>query len=223
MKNHLSLLSRFAVVALATGGLCYGSSASAETKPGTAYATPTPENLSSMASSRVKPNKAELAKMKADKEAKAGNSTAAGTQASTTALDSQDRDFLMAAGKGGMEEVDMGKMAAKKGQSAEVKNIGKMMVTDHSKANKELMALAKKKGVQLNAGHTMAKMDDANFDHAYLDQMVMDHKKTIATFEKEAKKGKDADVKAWASQTLPTLKKHLSTVQAAQKTMKKAG
>ena len=132
------------------------------------------------------------------------------------ALDSKDKDFMMDAAKGGTMEVEMGKMAEQKGTSAEVKKVGKTMVTDHSKANDQLMALAKKKGVALDTSRKMEKMDDSKFDHEYLEQIVKDHDKDIAAFEKEAKDGKDADVKAWAGKTLPTLKKHLQMVKDAQ-------
>ncbi len=145
----------------------------------------------------------------------------AAEKAADMQVDQKDKDFMMEAGKGGMMEVDAGKMAEEKGKSADVKKIGKMMVTDHTKANNELMALAKKKGVMLDTTHKMEKMDESNFDQAYLDSMVKDHEKDIAAFEKEAKDGKDAETKSWASKTLPTLKKHLKMVQDAQAKMKK--
>ena len=116
----------------------------------------------------------------------------------------------------------MGKMAEQKGQSAEVKKIGQMMVTDHTKANNELMALDSKKGVTLDTNHkTTPTMGGANFDQEYLDDMVKDHQKDIAAFENQAKNGVDPDVKSWAGKTLPTLKKHLKAVQDAQSKVKK--
>ncbi len=142
--------------------------------------------------------------------------------AASVELDSQDKDFIMEAAKGGMMEVDMGKMAQQQGKSAEVKKIGKMMVTDHTKANNQLMAIAKKKNVTVDTSHKMEKMNGADFDKEYLDQMVKDHDKDIAAFEKEAKNGKDADVKGFASKTLPTLKKHLQMVKDAQGKMSNA-
>jgi putative membrane protein len=83
------------------------------------------------------------------------------------------------------------------------------------------MALAKKKGVTLDTSHSADKMSDANFDQEYMDDMVKDHEKDVAAFEKEAKDGKDADVKSWASKTLPTLKKHLKMAQDTQGKLKK--
>jgi putative membrane protein len=47
--------------------------------------------------------------------------------------------------------------------------------------------------------------------------MVSDHKKDISEFKSEASKAKDADVKQFASSTLPTLEEHLNLAQAADK------
>jgi len=156
-----------------------------------------------------------------------GSSSSASTPSRTTntpntpnkgggQLSNDDKNFIMEAGKGGMMEVEMGKTAQQKGQSAEVKDVGSMMVTDHTKANNELMGLAQKKGVKLGGAEKAHKMNDANFDKEYLSMMLQDHEKDIAAFEKEAKSGSDPDVKSWASKTLPTLKKHLQAVQQAQ-------
>ena len=138
-------------------------------------------------------------------------------------VDQKDKDFMMEAAKSGMMEVDMGKMAEQKGQSGDVKMLGQKMVADHTKANNELMGLAKQKGVMLDTKHKMMKLGASNFDQAWLAQMVTDHQKTIALFEGEAKGGKDGATKKFASKNLPTLKSHLKMVQAAQgKMMKKA-
>jgi putative membrane protein len=137
------------------------------------------------------------------------------------ALSMKDKSFMKDAAKGGMMEVDMGKMAQEKGKSADVKKIGGQMVADHSKANAELMAIAKKKGVDLSKEKPSAhKMDEANFDKAYIDMMVKDHEKDLAAFQAEAKDGTDAEVKAFADKTSKVVKKHLDMVKAAQAKMK---
>lgn len=51
------------------------------------------------------------------------------------------------------------------------------------------------------------------FDKAYMADMVKDHKKDIADFQKESSNGQDSDVKQFASQTLPTLQDHLKQAQ----------
>src|SRR6187397_2898953 len=113
-------------------------------------------------------------------------------------------DFMHEAAEGGMAEVEMGKMAAKKAQNAEVKKFAQMMVTDHSKANEELKGIATKKSITLpaDAGSKKGDMDKlttasgADFDRTYVDMMVKDHEKDVAAFEKQASGSTDPDVKA---------------------------
>lgn len=137
------------------------------------------------------------------------------------ALSAKDKSFMKEAAMGGMMEVEMGKMAQQKGKSAEVKKIGSTMVADHTKANNELMAIAKKKGVDLSKEKPKShSMGDANFDKEYIDMMVKDHEKDLAAFRAEAKNGTDADVKAFASKTSAVIKKHLDMTKAAQAKVK---
>ena len=58
-----------------------------------------------------------------------------------------------------------------------------------------------------------AKLSGAAFDRAYIQHMVAGHRKAVAAFKKESTSGKDPDVKAWATKTLPTIEDHLKTAQ----------
>jgi putative membrane protein len=58
-----------------------------------------------------------------------------------------DRVFVHAAAIGGMAEVEFGKLAQEKGQNEAVKEFGRRMVDDHSKANDRLAGLAKDDGI----------------------------------------------------------------------------
>ena len=59
-----------------------------------------------------------------------------------------------------------------------------------------------------------------DFDKDYIDMMVKDHKEDIELFEKEAEKGNDADLKAWANAKLPTLREHLRMAESIQQDIK---
>jgi len=142
-----------------------------------------------------------------------------------------DRKFVMEAAHGNMAEVELGKLAADKGASDAVKQFGKRMTDDHGKANAELKDFAEKKGLtlpaDLDAKHKqlrdrLAKLNGADFDRAYANEMVKDHKKDVADFKREAKGAKDPDLKAWASKTLPTLEDHLKQAQDMQAQLKSA-
>jgi putative membrane protein len=133
-----------------------------------------------------------------------------------------DSKFAMMAAMGGMEEVEMGRLAAQKGASDEVKQFGQRMVDDHTKANEQLMQVASSKGMTLPTAldpkHQMemqklSAMSGDAFDRAYVKMMVKDHKKDVAEFQKEASRGADADIKSFAATTLPTLQEHLQMIQ----------
>jgi putative membrane protein len=134
-----------------------------------------------------------------------------------------DNRFMMEAAAGGLAEVELGRMASTKAANAEVKQFAEMMVQDHSKANDELKSIAANKGVkipaELDADHKAVQEDlrskvGAEFDRAYINAMVADHKKTVALFEAESQNGNDPEIKAFATKTLPVLRKHLEAVTA---------
>lgn len=157
------------------------------------------------------------------------SSMTAGTSSKKDTSMSADRDFVMEAAGGGLMEVTLGKLAQVNASSAKVKGFGQMMITDHSKANTELKAVAAKKNIAIppTPMEKQQKMIDdlkakkgADFDKAYVDMMVDDHKEDVGKFQDEANKGNDADVKAFASKTLPVLTKHLEHIQKIQDGMK---
>lgn len=143
----------------------------------------------------------------------------------------KDTEFAVAAADGGMLEVELGKLAQTNGSSAEVKSFAQMMIDDHSKANEELMALAQQKNITLPTSLSedkqkkyddLAKKTGKDFDDAYTDFMVKDHKDDIDSFKKEADKGNDADLKAWAAGKVSVLEHHLEMAQNAEKAVDKA-
>ncbi|HEY6070641.1 MAG TPA: DUF4142 domain-containing protein [Chthoniobacterales bacterium] len=132
-------------------------------------------------------------------------------------LSAADKSFMMNAAKGGMMEVEMGKMAAQNGQNADVKKFGNRMVTDHGKANNELMALAKEEGVTLPGAKSPGKWKS---DKDYMDDMVKDHQKDLAEFQKEAQSGTDPDLKAFAAKGAKMVSTHLKLAQETQGKLK---
>jgi putative membrane protein len=139
-------------------------------------------------------------------------------KAATAARPGSDQAWVMNTAKGGMAEVELGKLAVDKASNADVKKFAQRMVDDHSKANDELKALAGTKGITLPAGpdaaqkathDRLAKLSGPAFDRAYMQVMVQDHTKAVAGFKSESQAGKDADIKAFAAKTLPTVEDHL--------------
>ena len=135
-------------------------------------------------------------------------------------------DFAVKAANGGMMEVQMGEYASKNATDKSVKDFGSMMVKDHTKANDELKSLATSKNIALPAAvgqdatdmmTDLMKKKGKDFDKAYMNQMVKDHKDDIDLFQKTADNSKDSDIKAFAAKTLPTLQKHLNDAEAIVK------
>jgi putative membrane protein len=136
-------------------------------------------------------------------------------------LSAADEQFVNDAAMGGMYEVEAGQIATNKGTSNHVKMVAQRMVTDHTKANDQLMDIAKREGVTMPATMTTSQkemisklnsLQGTDFDKEYLKQQKKAHEETIAKFEKEAKSGSDAEVKQFAAQTLPTLQEHLRMI-----------
>ena len=165
-----------------------------------------------------------------------GQSTTNGAKAthSSASMTTADTTFAREAARGGMAEVKLGQLAEDKGSSQSVKDFGKRMVDDHSKANDQLKSVASSENMTLP--DTLSAKDQATydrlsrlsgtaFDKAYMRDMVSDHKTDIAAFEREAKDGRNTGIKDFASQTLPTLRDHLKqaeeTVQAVNGTSSK--
>src|SRR4051812_15500572 len=150
------------------------------------------------------------------------------TAAASTPLSKEDSSFVMEAAVGGMMEVEAGNLAQQNATNQRVKDFGSMMVTDHSKANSELASLASSHGITVPSAlpaneqkhlDAMKKMTGKTFDKHYVDMMVDDHKKDINKFKMAAEKCDDNQLKTWASNTLPTLQKHMDSVQAIKKGM----
>ena len=128
-----------------------------------------------------------------------------------------------------MAEVDAGKVAAQKARNEDVKKFAQHMVDDHGKMLQEVQQLAQSKGVDVpnapNAKHQEAlkklqSTSGAQFDKAYMSEMVKGHEETLKNVEKIASSAKDPDVKDAAQKALPDIKEHL---QMAKEISGKAG
>jgi len=156
------------------------------------------------------------------------NSSSAQTQTRAQATASttmkNDQSFVTKAAEGGLAEVELGKLAAQKASSPDVKNFAQRMVDDHSKANDELKSIASQKNITLPTAmsakdkadyNRFSKLSGAAFDRAYMQHMLSDHRTDISEFQYEARSGQDSDVRGFASKTLPTLQEHLKMAESA--------
>lgn len=121
-------------------------------------------------------------------------------------------------------EIAAGKLAQEKGQSQDVKRFGKTLVTDHTAADRKVMALAKQEKITLPAAEPMPadqpekadKMKSASgaeFDKMFAADMLEDHKKAIAEVQSARAGTADDKLKTLLAATLPVLEKHRDTAQ----------
>jgi putative membrane protein len=132
-----------------------------------------------------------------------------------------DRSFLRKAAEGGMKEVAVSQAVMDHLTNPQLKQFAQTMVTDHTAANNDLMALAGSKGVKLPSAKDWAEdwsKKTGDVDKKYIKEMVSDHKDAVKLFEKGSE-SKDADIAAFAQKTLPTLQHHLSMAEDLEKTV----
>jgi putative membrane protein len=139
-------------------------------------------------------------------------------------VDSADRTFLRQAAEINLSEVTLGQLAQEKASADVVKQFGQRMITDHTNAQQKLKDLAARVDVTLPDQATakdmalysrLAKLSGAEFDHVYINAMVQGHEQAVAQFKKESNTANSADVRTFASNTLPTLEEHLKLAHHA--------
>jgi len=138
-------------------------------------------------------------------------------------LSEADAKFVTDALTAGMMEIEAGNVAINNGSTKEIKDFGQMMVSDHTGANDELHSIAATKNATIPLKlsesaqqhvNDMKNMKGKEFDDHYKQMMADDHQKAVAMFEDASKNCSDADLKAWATKTLPGLKSHLEAAKA---------
>ncbi len=140
-----------------------------------------------------------------------------------TKLNASDTQFIQEEAAAGVALVKMAELGEKKAQREEVKAFAAMLVTDHTKANAELAALAASKGVQLSSEPADKHVDmqeklesksGAEFDKEFLSMVVDGHEECVENFEEASTDAQDSDVKAWATKMLPGLQAHLAKAES---------
>jgi putative membrane protein len=138
------------------------------------------------------------------------------------AVTSQDEMFATKAAQAGMAEVKLAQLALSKSNSPEVVAFARRMTADHGKANMELTSILKQKGLT-PPGSVGAKNEalmeklrgenGATFNTAYLKTQLPAHREVLALFQREAASGSDADLVAFAKQTVPVIEMHIAMDQ----------
>lgn len=125
------------------------------------------------------------------------------------------QDFVTQAAISDMFEIESSKLAQQKSTKDTIKSFASQMVADHTKTSQELKSAAT--GVQIPAdmdSSHQSKLDKlrglngADFDKQYISDQQSAHKDAVSLFDRYAKSGDNAGLKAWAGKTLPVLQHH---------------
>ena len=120
-------------------------------------------------------------------------------------LGQEDLEFATKAAQGGLMELTPGELAQQRAARKEVKQFGQRMVEDHGKANDQLVQIAKGKGVETpqempkngqQLHDELQQKSGAEFDQAYMDEMVSDHEKDVEEFQEYIETGQDPELRA---------------------------
>ena len=137
----------------------------------------------------------------------------------------KDYKFVCEALIGGQTEIDLSQLALQKATVPTVRDFAEHMVQDHQKLNQELTQLSADKGAILPIPETkkseklkehLDSLSGMQFDQAYMQDMVNDHKKVLKLFQKAAEESDDGDLKTWAAKSFPALAEHLRMAQSVE-------
>ena len=126
-------------------------------------------------------------------------------------------DFAKMVAISDMFEIESSRLAQQKAD-ADSKKFAAKMIEDHAKTSAELKQLASKAKIELpsamDSSHQskidkLKGLNGADFDRQYDAMQIDAHEDAVSLFDRYAKGGDNADLKAFASKTLPHLQQHL--------------
>ena len=138
-------------------------------------------------------------------------------------LATADNNFIMQAAAGSVGEVSLAEVAQRHSSNPSVQQFAQQMIADHTTANRELIAIAGRKGVmpptsldpgRVNANRQLSALTGAAFDQQYMAQQVQEHALQLALFRQEAQSGIDPELRAFAAKYLPAVEGHARMAQS---------
>ncbi len=142
----------------------------------------------------------------------------------TSTLSPQDQQFFTAAARGNLAEIQLGKLALTKSQNNQVKAIAQHMIQEHQNANQSLASIAQQYNLTMpttiEQRHQalmtqLSQLSGRTFDHAFLNSQLTEHNMAISLYQRHIQTGKNASLKAYATNSLPVLESHRNQIRAA--------
>jgi len=152
-----------------------------------------------------------------------------GTMNTPAAAKVDDKRFAKDEALNAMVAVELGKLAAQKAYRDDIKELGQKIVDDRAKANDQLKDVASKENIPIAEAldskrqsrvDKISKLSGEDFDKAYVKEELKDHEAEVRDFSAEAQSGADSNLKAFASNMLPTLQQELDQVKNLNKSQK---
>jgi putative membrane protein len=132
-----------------------------------------------------------------------------------------DIQFVRQATESGRNEVQAARDALPQLKKPELKEIAEMLASDHASANEKLAKIAETKGWPVPGPRAPAAPPSgtavANFDAKWTAEMIAGHEKSVALYRAQATAGEDKDLRKYATETLPTIERHLAQLRSLQK------
>ena len=140
----------------------------------------------------------------------------------------QDTQYLQAVHQVNLFEITAGNLAQQKGQNQQVKDLGKMFVTDHTQLDQTVQSTAQQLNVQLPADPTadqqkvldkLNNLSGAEFDKAWVTAQLAGHVQAIQATQTEISQGSEQSVVQIAQDALPVLQAHYDALVALAQTL----
>ncbi len=162
----------------------------------------------------------------ADPAAPAAGTSATGSRAAALTAAA----FARTAAMSDLYEMEASRLAEQRSQNAQVKQFAQHMLRDHQKTTNELKGLlpqiqgvsASQLPTSLDQQHQalvqqLQGAQGAQLDRLFAQQQIQAHQTAVELFRAYAQSGDNAQLKQWASQTLPSLEEHLRQAQQLQR------
>lgn len=140
-----------------------------------------------------------------------------------------DKKFLKETALDGMTEIELGKLAAQKSSNPQVKQFAQQMIEDYTASGRAILRIARDEQVEIpktiDSRHQarvdrLAKLSGRPFDRAYIQDENRQHHQDLKEFTKASQGGNDPNLKTFATETLPSLEDHLTTLKSLEKATK---
>lgn len=145
-----------------------------------------------------------------------------GQQQKQGQVSQEAKKFAEDAYVGNRLEIALGETAQQQAQNQQVKDFGQQMVQDHGEANKTLNPIISNLGIEAPTDlpqdkqqmvDQMKQKQGQEFDKAYMQAMVDEHKKAVDMYKQQAQQLQNQELKSYAQDTQSTLEQHLEKAQ----------